>query len=123
MAADPDGAFLGRTGFYNSRSARDRKGTLSPAARASADADSKVFTGRSLCPDLMPAASCLAQMHGVIMQRKDFLEEQLALKGSLARSATMLENADEATAEDLAQLRRTIAEVDARIERLRSAKV
>ena len=57
------------------------------------------------------------------MQRKDFLEEQLALKASLARSATMLENADEATAEDLAELRRTIAEVDARIERLRSAKV
>jgi hypothetical protein len=57
------------------------------------------------------------------MQRKDFLEEQLALKGSLTRSATMLENSDEATAEDLAELRRTIAEVDARIERLRSAKI
>ena len=57
------------------------------------------------------------------MQRRDFLEEQLALKGSLTRSATMLENSDEATAEDLAELRRTIAEVDARIERLRSAKI
>jgi len=55
--------------------------------------------------------------------RKDFLEEQLALRGSLARSAAMMENVDDATAEDLAELRRTIADVDARIERLRSAKV
>ena len=65
----------------------------------------------------------LSAMHGAVMpQRKDFLEEQLALKASLARSATMMENADDATAEDLAEVRRTIADVDARIERLRSAK-
>jgi hypothetical protein len=51
-----------------------------------------------------------------------FLEEQLDLQGSLARSAVMMENDVDATKEDLAELREVIADVDARIERLRSGK-
>ena len=51
---------------------------------------------------------------------RGFLEEQLALRASLGRSAAMMENADDASAEDLAELRRTIADVDARIARLRA---
>ena len=54
--------------------------------------------------------------------RKDFLEEQLALRGSLARSAAMMENDRTATEEVLVELRRHIADVDARIDRLRSRK-
>jgi len=54
--------------------------------------------------------------------RKEFLEEQLALKASLVRSAAMMENADDATAGDLAELRQVIADVDARIERLRAGQ-
>ena len=49
-----------------------------------------------------------------------FLEEQLALRASLGRSAAMMENADDALAEDLSELRRTIADVDARIAHLRA---
>ena len=54
--------------------------------------------------------------------RKDFLEEQLALRGSLARSAAMMENDLNATEEVLVELRGHIADVDARIDRLRSRK-
>ena len=54
--------------------------------------------------------------------RNDFLEEQLALRGSLARSAAMMENDLDATEEDLVELRRHIADIDARIDRLKSRK-
>ena len=64
----------------------------------------------------------LSAMHGAVMHRKDFLEEQLALKGSLARSAAMMENDLDATEEDLVEVRGHIAAIDARIDRLRSGK-
>ena len=55
--------------------------------------------------------------------RKEFLNEQLALKASLVRSAAMMEKADDVTAEDLAELRQVIAAVDARIEQLKAGQI
>ena len=56
-------------------------------------------------------------------RRKDFLEEQLALRGSLSRSAAMMENDLNATEEELVEVRGHIAAVDARIDRLRSGRL
>ena len=61
-------------------------------------------------------------MHGLMPHRKDFLNEQLALKDSLVRSAAMMKNAEGATAADFAELLQVIADVEARIEQLRAGQ-